>query len=370
MHYDIIIVGSGLYGAAFARVATDAGMRCLVLERRKHIAGNVYDEVRQGINIHCYGPHIFHTDDEDVWRFVSRFATFNSFRNMPLAHYKGRLYNLPFNMHTFYQVYGVTTPADAMRCIDDELLRENYPTPRNLEEQAVSLIGRPMYEILIKGYTEKQWGRKATELPPSIISRLPLRFTFDNSYFNDRWQGIPEDGYTAMVRRMLDGIEVMTETDFNADRNYWLFHCRNVMYTGSLDELHKYVLGQLPYRSLRFEHTAYNCTNLQGCAVINETDGDIPYTRVIEHRHFSNLQPDVPVTIVTKEFPLEWSEGMERFYPLPFSDAQNLYERYRDLTAEVYPTVMLGGRLGLYRYLDMDDCIAHAMQAVESVKSN
>lgn len=361
MKYDIIIVGAGLYGATVAWSARQKGMKCLVIDRRNKAGGNCRDECQKGINVHCYGPHIFHTNDKRVWEFVCQFAEFNHFRNMPMAHYRGKMYNLPFNMNTFATVFGANTPREARECLQKEFEMEYYEHPKNLEEKAISLVGKTIYMTLIKGYTEKQWGCDARDLPPEIIQRLPLRFNYDNNYFSDRWQGIPVQGYSEMIGNMLKDTDTLFNADFNLDREYWLKQASSIVYTGSVDELHDYSLGTLAYRSLRFEHEWHDCDNVQGCAVINETDRNIPYTRTIEHKHFAfGAQP---VSIITKEFPTEWTMSTERFYPICNVDNISLYKEYVELTREKYKKVKLGGRLGLYKYINMDECIAHVMNS-------
>lgn len=360
LEYDLIIVGAGLYGSVLAYRAKERGLRVLVLEKRIHVGGNVRDEQREGINVHCYGPHIFHTKYDEVWHFAERFISFNHFRYMPLARYKECLYNLPFNMHTFYQLYGVQTPEEAKIRLEHERLEEGITEPHNLEEKAISLVGRTLYERLIKGYTEKQWGCKATELPSFIIERLPVRFTYDNNYFNDPYQGIPVEGYTLWVNKMLDGVEVRLGVDFLHDKWYWLSQCKRLVYSGSVDALYDYQLGELAYRSLRFEDTLYDMENVQGCAVINETDITVPYTRSIEHKHFNFGHQ--PCSIVTREYPQEWDRTKEAFYPVDNESNRNLYLRYKELNSRMNPQISLGGRLGDYRYYNMDEVIKKALE--------
>lgn len=357
--YDYLLVGAGLYNSILAYRLHQQGKRCLVIERRPHIGGNIYTEECEGIHIHLYGPHIFHTSNNDVWNFASQFIHFNHFRYNPLAHYKGKLYNLPFNMHTFYQLYGTLTPDEAVMQLQKEREIESYINPTNLEEKAISMVGRSMYEVLIKGYTEKQWGRPCEELPPFIIERLPLRFSFDNNYFNDAYQGIPIEGYTHWIKQMLKGVEVRLNTDFHADREYWLSIANRIIYTGSIDALFNFQLGALEYRSLRFEHNLCKTPNVQGVAVINETDVDIPYTRVIEHKHFAF--GNQPVSIVTYEYPQAWDRNKEAFYPINNSKNTALYLKYLELAKQTYPQIDFGGRLGLYKYLNMDDIVKIAL---------
>ena len=360
MRYDYLVVGAGLFGAVFAREAVNAGKKVLVIDRREHAAGNIYTQIRDGIPIHIYGAHIFHTSDEEVWRYVNRFASFNRFTNAPLARYKGKLYHLPFNMNTFYALWGTATPQEARARIEAQR-KEITGEPRNLEEQAIALVGRDVYEVLVKGYTEKQWGRPCTELPASIIRRLPVRLTYDNNYFNDTFQGIPREGYTCMVERMLEGAEVRLNTPWapemrkTADR---------IIYTGSIDSWFESSLGRLEYRSLRFETEKLEMQDYQGNAVINDTNAETPYTRTIEHKHFACDQPEVTGTActwITREYPQEWEPGKEPYYPV--NDAKNnaLYARYQQL-AEQDPNVIFGGRLGMYRYLDMDDTVRAALE--------
>ena len=357
--YDYLIVGAGLFGAVFAREAADRGKRVLVIDRRSHAAGNIYTEDRDGIPVHCYGAHIFHTSDREVWEYVNRFAEFNRFTNAPLARYRDRLYHLPFNMNTFYALWGTATPAEARERIEAQR-GEIRGEPRNLEEQAISLVGRDVYEALVKGYTEKQWGRKCTELPASIIRRLPVRLTYDNNYFNDAFQGIPREGYTRMTERMLEGIEVRLNTAFEPEMRAL---AEKTVYTGSIDGFYDYELGHLEYRSLRFETQRLETGDYQGNAVINDTNAEVPYTRTIEHKHFSYDQPEVmatPWTWVTREYPQDWEPGAEPYYAVNDERNNGLYARYLDL-ARKDPQILFGGRLGMYRYLDMDDTVRAAL---------
>lgn len=362
MNYDYLIVGAGLYGAVFARQITDAGKKCLVIEKRNHIAGNIYTEKQEGIDVHCYGAHIFHTGNRDIWEYVNRFASFNHFVNSPVANYKGEIYNMPFNMNTFAKMFGVATPAEA-KAVLEEQRSEIKGEPQNLEEQAISLVGRTIYEKLVKGYTEKQWGRPCRELPAFIIRRLPVRFTYDNNYFNDRYQGIPEEGYTAMVENLLKGIEVRTGVDFLKHRKDYEALADRILYTGPIDEYYDYVLGHLQYRSLRFENELLEEENHQGVAVVNYTDRETPYTRVIEHKHFNFGKQ--PKTVITREYPAEWQEGMEPYYPVNNEQNTALYEKYAQLAMQE-KKVLFGGRLGLYKYFDMDKVVEAALQAAKS----
>ena len=373
MQYDYLIVGAGLFGAVFAREMTDQGRKVLVIDRRNHIAGNIYTRSVMDIQVHEYGAHIFHTSDRDIWNYVNRFAEFNHYINSPVAYYKGEVFNLPFNMNTFHKMWGVVTPEQAKARIAEQIAGLGIGEPRNLEEQALSLVGPDVYQKLVKGYTEKQWGRDCRELPAFIIKRLPLRFVYDNNYFNDRYQGIPVDGYTAMVSKMLAGVEVRTGVSYRefaderrtedgteiVDRQGNRY--RKVVYTGMLDEYFDYRLGHLEYRSLRFETEEMpDCDNYQGNAVVNYTEREVPYTRIIEHKHFNfGTQKG---TVITREYPAEWRQGDEPYYPVNDDRNDALCAEYRKL-AEETPHVIFGGRLGQYRYYDMDKVIAAALQA-------
>lgn len=361
MKYDYLIVGAGLFGAVFAHEATKRGKRCLVVEKRGHIAGNVYTEEVEGIQVHKYGAHIFHTSNEEVWQYVHRFASFNHFINSPVANYKGRLYNLPFNMNTFYLMWGVKTPTEAAQKIEAQRKTAGITEPKNLEEQAISLVGEDIYRILIKGYTEKQWGRDCRDLPASIIRRLPVRFTFDNNYFRDRFQGIPEEGYTSMVEKMLEGIEVLLNTDFLKQKDEFEAVADKVIFTGPIDAYFDYVHGALNYRSVRFETEILPISNYQGVAVVNYNEREVPFTRIIEHKHFAFGTQEK--TVISREYPSEWQLGVEPYYPV--NDAQNtaLYERYKAL-ADQQDKVRFAGRLGQYKYFDMDKVIAEALAFV------
>ncbi len=361
--YDYLIVGAGLFGATFARLATDRGYRCMVIDKREHAGGNVYCEEIEGINVHKYGAHIFHTSNREVWDFVNAIVPFNRYTNSPVAQAPdGRIYNLPFNMHTFYSMWGVKTPAEAEAKLaeqrEDALQRmaaDGIESPRNLEEQAIALIGRDIYELLIKGYTEKQWGRKCSELPAFIIRRLPVRLTFDNNYFNDCFQGIPEGGYNKLISGLLDGAELRLGCDFFADREYYESIASKVVFTGKIDEYFGYRYGKLEYRTVRFETEVIDEPNHQGCAVVNYTDAAVPYTRVIEHKHFESFGPAVyenPHTVISREYSTEWCDGMEPYYPVNDERNQTLYGRYKKL-AEECDDVIFGGRLAEYKYYDM-----------------
>lgn len=365
MKYDYLIVGAGLYGAVFAQKKTEAGMKCLVIDRREHIAGNIYSRKMEGIDVHMYGPHIFHTDKEDVWQYVNRFTKFNHFTYCPVANYKGELYNLPFNMNTFTKMWpDVKTPAQAQERIRVQVEAAGIKQPKNLEEHAISLVGTDIYEKLIKGYTEKQWGRACTELPAFIIKRLPVRLTFDNNYFNHPYQGIPVDGYTEMVERMLEGIEIRLGVDYLNKRDELRQQAESVIYTGAIDEYFDFCYGELQYRSLRFETEVMNMPNYQGAAGMNYTDSDHPYTRIIEHKHFLFGMGNTDKTVITKEYPAEWSRGDEPYYPINDERNAAVFEKYREL-AEGERNLQFGGRLGTYRYMDMDQVISQALEDAE-----
>lgn len=356
--YDYLVVGAGLYGSIFAHEAKKHGKKVLVIEKRNHIAGNIYTKREESINVHKYGAHIFHTSDEEVWKYINGFAKFNRFTNAPKGYYKGKLYSLPFNMNTFYELWGERDPEKVKQIIDLQIKQENITNPQNLEEQALKLVGRDVYEKLIKGYTEKQWGKKATELPPFIIKRLPLRFTFDNNYFNDLYQGIPIGGYTQIVEKLLENIEVKLTTDFFENRNKYEKMTDKIIFTGCIDEYFNYSLGKLEYRSLRFEEETLDKPNFQGNAVINYNEFEIPYTRIIEHKHFEGTIS--PKTIITKEFPVTWKEGLEPYYPVNNQKNNDLYKKYLS-KANAQEKVVFGGRLGLYKYLNMDLIIKSAL---------
>lgn len=366
MHYDYLIVGAGLTGAVFAREMTDYGKKCLVIEKRNHIAGNIYTEKKEGINIHKYGAHIFHTNNDKVWAYVNRFASFNNFINSPIANYKGELYNMPFNMNTFHQMWGVTTAEEAKAKIESQIKDLGITEPKNLEEQALSMVGRDIYEKLVKGYTEKQWGRQCKDLPSFIIKRLPLRFEYDNNYFNAKYQGIPIGGYTAMVEKMLEGIEVLTETDYFDFIEKTADTFGKTLYTGKIDELFDYSEGKLEYRTVRLEEKTLDIEDFQGNAVINYTDRETPYTRIIEHKHFEFTKS--PKTVVSYEYPAEWTDGAEAYYPINDEKNNALVEKYRQLLS-ARPDIIAGGRLGEYKYYDMDKVIEIALEKVEVEKN-
>lgn len=359
--YDYLIVGCGLFGAVFAHEAKQKGKSVLIIEKRDHIGGNIYCAEEEGILVHKYGAHIFHTSNKAVWNYVNQFVEFNNFVNSPIANYKGEIYNMPFNMNTFSKMFGVATPKEAERVIEEQRA-EIKGEPKNLEEQAISLVGREIYTKLIKGYTEKQWGRDCKDLPAFIIKRLPVRYTYNNNYFNDRYQGIPIEGYTVLVERLIEGCDVRLNTDFFADREMFLGLADKCLYTGTIDGYFDYIYGKLGYRSLRFENEALDEPNHQGVAVVNYTEREIPYTRIIEHKHFAfGTQPK---TIITKEYPVDWEEGMEPYYPINDEENNALYARYVE-RAEKEPNVIFGGRLGMYKYYDMDKCIEAALALCE-----
>ena len=358
--YDYLIVGAGLFGAVFAHEARKAGRRCLVIDRRSHIAGNVYTEPVEGINVHRYGAHIFHTNSKEVWAYVGQFAEFNRYTNSPIANYHGEIYNLPFNMNTFNRMWGVVTPAQAQAKIEEQRVAAGITEPQNLEEQAISLVGTDIYEKLVKGYTAKQWGRPCYQLPAFIIRRLPVRFTYDNNYFNALYQGIPNGGYTAMVERMLEGVEVRLGVDYLAEKPALDALAERVVYTGAIDAYFGYRLGALEYRSVRFETEVLDTDNYQGNAVVNYTDAETPYTRIIEHKHFEfGTQPK---TVISREYSAEWKVGDEPYYPVNDEKNGALYAHYKAL-AEGEKNVRFGGRLGEYRYYDMDKVIESALAA-------
>lgn len=359
--YDYLIVGAGLYGAVFAQQMYEKGHKCLVIDRRDHIAGNIFSKDMNGIQVHMYGPHIFHTDLENVWSYVNRFTAFNHFVYSPVANYKGELYNLPFNMNTFTKMWGIVTPDEAKRKIEEQIARAGITEPHNLEEQAISLVGTDIYEKLIKGYTQKQWGRPCTELPSFIIKRLPVRFTFDNNYFNHPHQGIPVGGYTAFVEKLLENIEVRLETDYLLERDKYEKIANKVVYTGPVDEYFGYEYGALEYRSLRFETETLEMDNYQGVAGMNYTDADTPYTRIIEHKHFEFGKGDPGKTVITREYSCEWKQGDEPYYPVNDDRNMELYKKYKN-KADSEKNAIFGGRLGTYQYMDMDKVIARALE--------
>ena len=355
--YDYILVGSGLYSGVFAWFAKQKGKKCLVLEKRDHIGGNVYCENTEGIHVHKYGAHIFHTSNKEVWQFVNSLAEFNRYTNSPVANYKGEMYNMPFNMNTFSKMWNISTPAEAKKIIEEQK-KEITGEPKNLEEQAISLVGREIYEKLVKGYTEKQWGRDCTALPAFIIKRLPVRYTYDNNYFNDLYQGIPIGGYNVIIDRLFEGCDIETGLDYLEKKEYYDGLGEKIVYTGTIDAYYKYQFGKLEYRSLRFESEVLDEENHQGVAVVNYTDRETPYTRIIEHKHFEfGTQPK---TVITREYPVTWQEGMEPYYPVNDEKNQALYQKYAKL-AEKEEHVIFGGRLGEYKYYDMDKVIASAM---------
>ena len=378
-HYDYLIVGSGLFGATFAHLAHKQGKKCLVIDKRSHLGGNIYCEKIEGINVHKYGAHIFHTSNKKVWDFVNSIVEFNRYTNSPVANYKGKLYNLPFNMNTFYQMWGVTTPEEAQAKIDEqkaeyseELRVKNEDMglpnePHNLEEQAMLLVGKDIYEKLIKGYTEKQWGRKCTELPAFIIKRLPVRLVFDNNYFNDKYQGIPVGGYNKLTGGLLEGIETLTNVDFFENRKFWEGIADKIVFTGKIDEFYGYQLGKLNYRTVRFEQEIIDKSNYQGNAVVNYTEREVPYTRVIEHKHFEMFGAEVyetPKTVISKEYSTEWKDGMEPYYPVNDKQNSELYAQYKAL-AEKEENVFFGGRLAEYKYYDMAPIIEKVLKIKE-----
>ena len=369
--FDYLIVGSGLFGATFAYLAHAQGKRCLVIDRRPHAGGNLYCESREGINVHKYGAHIFHTSDKRIWDFVKSFVEFNRYTNSPVANFRGKLYNLPFNMNTFWQMWGTVTPEQAMAKIESQrqevkarMAAQGVSEPRNLEEQALMLVGTDIYEALVKGYTEKQWGRACTELPAFIIKRLPVRFVFDNNYFNDKYQGVPAGGYNRLTEGLLNGVEVRTGVDFFSDREYWSGIADRIVFTGKIDEFYGYRFGKLEYRTVRFEEEVLDMPNYQGNAVVNYTDREVPYTRIIEHKHFENFGQDVyslPKTVISREYSVEWKDGMEPYCPVNDNRNSDLYAKYKAL-ADQEENVIFGGRLAEYRYYDMAPVIGAAME--------
>lgn len=370
MNYDYLIVGAGLFGAVFAREATDAGKKVLVIDRRQNVAGNIYNEKIEGINVHKYGAHIFHTNDDEVWAYVNRFAQFNRFTNSPVANYHGELYSLPFNMYTFNKMWGVVTPQEAAAKIEEQKKAAGITEPKNLEEQAISLVGTDIYEKLVKGYTEKQWGRDCKELPAFIIKRLPVRLTFDNNYFNAQHQGIPVGGYTKMVEHMLDGIEVRLSVDYLQEKEALDALADTVIYTGAIDAYFDYKLGYLEYRSVRFENELLDTPNFQGNAAVNYTDRETPWTRIIEHKWFEFGKDEdgkeLPKTVISREYSSEWKPGDEPYYPVNDEKNSALYAEYKKL-AEAEKHVIFGGRLGEYKYYDMDQVIADALSVSKKV---
>lgn len=370
-HYDYLIVGTGLFGAVFTYKAKQQGKKCLVIDRRPHLGGNIYCEKMEGINVHKYGAHIFHTSNKTVWEFVNSIVEFNRYTNSPVANYKGKLYNLPFNMNTFYQMWGVTTPAEATAKIEEQkaeavarMKEQGVTEPRNLEEQAQLLIGKDIYEALIKGYTEKQWGRKCTELPAFIIKRLPVRLVFDNNYFNDKYQGIPIGGYNVLIERLLEGVETRLNCDFFANREELSAMADKIVFTGAIDEFYHYQFGKLEYRTVNFETEVLDMPNYQGNAVVNYTEKEVPYTRVIEHKHFEMFGADIeacPKTVISKEYSSEWTEGSEPYYPVNDEKNNSLYLKYKEL-ADKETNVIFGGRLAEYKYYDMHHIVEKALE--------
>ena len=361
--YDYLIVGAGLYGAVFAREMTDAGKKCLVIDRRDHIGGNIYTKEVEGINVHVYGAHIFHTDNKEVWDYVNRFAPFNRYTNSPVAFYGDEVYNMPFNMNTFSRLWNIKTPAEAKAKIEEQKREAGITEPKNLEEQAISLIGRDIYEKLVKGYTEKQWGRKATDLPAFIIKRLPVRFTYDNNYFNDRYQGIPIGGYNVLIDQLFEGCDIELGVDYLDHREHYNALADKIVFTGPIDAYFDFCLGHLEYRSLRFETELLDMDNYQGVAVVNYTDAETPYTRIIEHKHFEFGTQDK--TVITREYPVAWEAGMEPYYTVNDQRNQSLYAQYAQLAEKEPVNVIFGGRLGEYKYYDMDKVIEAAMLRFE-----
>ena len=362
--YDWLSVGAGLYGAVFAQNMTALGKKCLVIDKRNHIGGNIYTEEVEGIQVHRYGAHIFHTSDKEVWEYVNRFCEFNQYINTPIANFHGKLFNMPFNMHTFYEMWGVTTPSQALEKIEQQRRESGITEPKNLEEQAISLVGVDIYKTLVKGYTEKQWGRPCDQLPSFIIKRLPVRLRFDNNYFNDRYQGIPIGGYTQMVEKMLDGCDIQLGVDYLSNQQELSGCAKHVLYTGCIDAYFSYCYGALEYRSLRFEDEILDEENHQGVAVVNYTDAETPYTRMIEHKHFEfDTQPK---TVVTKEYPVTWQQGMEPYYPVNDTKNAELYQKYAQLAAQ-QTDVVFGGRLGEYKYYDMDKVIRSALNKISEI---
>jgi len=363
MKYDYLIVGAGLFGAIFANSARKEGRKCLVIDKRPHIAGNIYTESQERINVHKYGAHIFHTSNKEVWNYIQQFAEFNRYTNSPVARYKDELYNLPFNMNTFNKLWGVVTPEEAQAKIEEEKREAQISEPQNLEEQAISLVGKTIYEKLVKGYTEKQWGRKCTELPSFIIKRLPVRLIYDNNYFNDKYQGIPIGGYTQIIEKMLDGIEVRLNCDFFDNREELENIAEKIIFTGPIDQYYNYQYDELEYRSLKFETETLDKPNYQGNAVVNYTEYEIPYTRIIEHKHFE-FDSTSPKTIITREYPDNWNKEKEPYYPINNEKNNSLYKKYKEL-ADKDKKVIFGGRLGSYKYYDMDKVIAEALEVAK-----
>lgn len=356
--YDYLIVGAGLFGAVFAHEATKANKKCLVIDKRNHIGGNIYTKEVEGIQVHEYGAHIFHTSDKEVWDYIQEFAEFNRYTNSPIARYKDELYNMPFNMNTFNKLWGVVTPQEAKDKIAEQIKESGFKEPTNLEEQAISLVGKDIYEKLVKGYTQKQWGRKCTELPSFIIKRLPVRFTYDNNYFNDKYQGIPIGGYTQIIEKMLEGCDVRLNCDFFDHREELVQSAKKILFTGMIDEYYNHCYGELEYRTLRFETETLNTDNYQGNAVVNYTDYETPYTRIIEHKHFEYGTQEK--TVITKEFPATWQKGDEPYYPMNDEKNNSLFKKYKELS-DKEESILFGGRLGMYKYFDMHNIIKEAL---------
>jgi UDP-galactopyranose mutase len=367
MKYDYLIVGAGLFGSIFAYEANKRGKKCLVIDKRNHIGGNIYCEEIEGINVHKYGAHIFHTSNKEVWDYVNKFVEFNRYTNCPVANYKGEIYNLPFNMNTFYQLWKVKTPKEAMAKIQEQVKEANITEPKNLEEQAIKLVGKDIYEKLIKGYTEKQWGKKATELPAFIINRLPVRLTFDNNYFNDKYQGIPIGGYNKLIENMLEGIDVELNTDFFKNREKFEQIADKIVFTGMIDEFYNHQFGTLEYRSLRFENEILDEENHQGNAVVNYTEYEVPYTRIIEHKHFEYGTQSKTVT--TREYPATWNKGDEPYYPINNTKNNELYAKYKEV-ADKEDKVIFGGRLAQYKYYDMHHVVEQALICIKEEFEN
>ncbi len=365
--YDYLVVGSGLYGSTFAHLARQRGRRVLVVEKRDHVGGNLYCEEVEGINVHKYGAHIFHTSNREVWEYVNSLVEFNRYTNSPVANYRGELYNLPFNMNTFHALWGVLTPQEARAKIEEQRAHMRGREPQNLEEQAISLVGVDIYERLIKGYTEKQWGRECSQLPAFIIKRLPVRFTFDNNYFADRYQGIPVGGYNLLIERMLEGVDVRLGVDFFERREELTSLCDKVVFTGMIDEYFDFCYGKLEYRTLRFEDEVVESDNYQGNAVVNYTEREVPYTRIIEHKHFCEESSAAPRSVITREYPSEWSLGAEPYYPVNDERNQELYAKYRELARGEEPRLLFRGRLGEYRYYDMHHIIAQVLEMRDEI---
>lgn len=360
--FDYLIVGAGLFGAVFAHEAKKAGKKCLVIDKRDHVAGNIYTKETEGIQVHEYGAHIFHTSDKEVWEYIQQFAEFNRYTNSPVARYKNELYNMPFNMNTFNKLWNVVTPSEAKAKIQEQIKESGITEPSNLEEQAISLVGKDIYEKLVKGYTQKQWGRKCTELPAFIIKRLPVRFTYDNNYFNDKYQGIPIGGYTQIIEKMLEGCEIRLNCDFFTHREELEKSAKKILFTGMIDEYYNYCFNELEYRTLRFETEVFDTENYQGNAVVNYTDYEVPYTRIIEHKHFEFGNQEK--TVITREYPATWKKGDEPYYPMNDEKNNALYKKYKEL-ADKEENVLFGGRLGMYKYFDMHHIIREALNLAE-----